>query len=115
MRRVHLSPREITAFGSRGVSMVPPARVLEPVAGFAVHVATYAVGAVLGRHETRLWQLLAVVSGDGWAAGADGIRLALAAGDAVLWEPGEPHESGSDGGMVAVVVECPVAPVPPEG
>ncbi|MGY1834294.1 hypothetical protein ACI79P_04210 [Blastococcus sp. SYSU DS0510] len=115
MRRVHLSPREITAFGSRGVSMVPPARVLEPVAGFAVHVATYAAGAVLGRHETRLWQLLAVVSGDGWAAGADGVRVPLAAGDAVLWEPGELHESGSDGGFVAVVVECPVAPVPPEG
>ncbi|MCF6509987.1 hypothetical protein E9549_21725, partial [Blastococcus sp. MG754426] len=67
MRRVRLSPREITAFGSRGISMVSPARVPGPVPGFGVHVATFAAGAVVGRHETRLWQLLAVVSGAGWA------------------------------------------------
>ncbi|MGY2003210.1 AraC family ligand binding domain-containing protein [Blastococcus sp. SYSU DS1024] len=115
MRRVRLSAREITAFGSRGVVMVSPARVGEPVAGFGVHLATFAAGAVVGRHETRLWQLFAVVSGAGWAAGADGGRVPLATGDAVLWEPGELHESGSDAGMVAVVVESPVVPVPDEG
>ncbi|MGY1884474.1 cupin domain-containing protein [Blastococcus sp. SYSU DS0753] len=115
MRRIELPPREITAFGSRGVSMVSPARVPEPVPGFAVHLVTFAAGAILGRHETRLWQLFAVVSGEGWAAGGDGVRVALAAGDAVLWEPGELHDSGSGTGMAAVVVECPVTPVPDEG
>ncbi|WP_091931036.1 hypothetical protein [Blastococcus sp. DSM 46786] len=115
MRRVRLSPREITAFGSRGVSMVSLARVPEPVPGFAVHLATFAAGAVVGRHETRLWQLFAVISGEGWAAGADDVRVPLAAGDAVLWQPGELHESGSGTGMVALVVESPVSPVPDEG
>ncbi|MCF6745728.1 hypothetical protein E9529_15890 [Blastococcus sp. KM273128] len=115
MRRVHLSPREITAFGSHGVTMVSPGRVRGPVPGFGVHLATFAAGAVVGRHETRLWQLLAVVSGGGWAAGADGVRVPLAAGDAVLWQPGELHESGSDAGMVAVLVESPVVPVPDAG
>ncbi|MGY1721624.1 cupin domain-containing protein [Blastococcus sp. SYSU DS0533] len=115
MRRVRLSSREITAFGSHGVSMVSPARVLEPVPGFGVHLATFAAGAVVGRHETRVWQLFAVVSGAGWVAGTDGVRVPLAAGDAVLWEPGELHGSGSDAGMVAVVVESPVVPVPDGG
>jgi hypothetical protein len=46
-----------------------------------------------------------VVSGSGWASGADGVRHDLAAGDLVRFEPGESHESGSEDGMVAVIIE----------
>jgi hypothetical protein len=41
----------------------------------------------------------------GWVAGDDGEREAITSGDAVLWEPGEEHESGSDEGLTALVVE----------
>jgi hypothetical protein len=34
-----------------------------------------------------------------------GERETIGAGEAVLWEPGEEHESGSDDGMTALVVE----------
>jgi hypothetical protein len=53
-----------------------------------------------------------VVSGEGWAAGRDGHAVPLVSGDAVLWEPGEEHASGSSTGMVAVLVQSPVPPVP---
>jgi quercetin dioxygenase-like cupin family protein len=83
----------------------------QPVEGFAVDVVRYAADPRNGRHPTGLWQLFVVLSGSGWAAGADDVRRALGPGDAVLWEPGEEHSSGSDQGMVAVVVQGPVPPL----
>jgi quercetin dioxygenase-like cupin family protein len=50
--------------------------------------------------------LFTVVRGAGWVSGGDGGRAAIAAGEAVLWEAGEEHESGSDEGMTALVVEA---------
>jgi hypothetical protein len=32
--------------------------------------------------------------------------MPISAGEAVLWEPGEEHESGSDEGMTVLVVEA---------
>jgi quercetin dioxygenase-like cupin family protein len=113
VKHVHLSSRELDAFGSSGVTLTPHARVEQPGAGFAVDVVTYGAGSTIGRHPTALWQLLVVVRGAGWAAAADDQQVPLDAGDAVLWEPGEEHTSGSAEGMVAVVVQSPVTPLPP--
>ena len=63
-------------------------------------------GGVLGRHPAGPHQLFAVVSGSGWVSGADGERELVSAGDVVIWESGEEHESGSDEGMTAIVVEA---------
>jgi quercetin dioxygenase-like cupin family protein len=115
VRRVELPDEALTAFDSKGVRVRPLARALQPVDGFAVDVITVAAGGRLGRHPTRLWQLLAVVSGEGWVSGGDGRRQHLRAGEAVVWEPGEQHESGSDGGMVLCVVQSPDDPVPRRG
>ena len=101
MRRVELrGEREVTAPGSLGARV----RRLAPSA----HVVVIEVGpgGVVARHPAASAQLFAVVSGDGWVSGADGAREAIAAGQAVLWEPGEEHESGSDEGMTALVVEA---------
>ena len=112
MRRVELPDEDMTSFASTYVRHRPLARVLEPLDGFAVDVLTLAAGGRVGRHPTRLWQLLAVVSGEGWVAGADARRQPIRAGEAVLWEPGEEHESGSDGGMVVCVVQSRADPAP---
>lgn len=69
------------------------------------HVAQVAPGGLLGRHPTRLWQLFCVVSGSGWVAGQDEQQQPITTGQAVLWAPGESHESGSSTGMVAVIVQ----------
>ncbi|WP_167761169.1 cupin domain-containing protein [Geodermatophilus sp. DF01_2] len=86
----------------------------EPQDGFAVDVVRLAPGGGIGRHPTRLWQLFLVVSGSGWVSGADGERCPLAAGQGALWSPGEEHASGSDEGLLAVVVQCRVRPLPAE-
>jgi quercetin dioxygenase-like cupin family protein len=112
MRRVSLPVRTLDAYSSTGVDVTRFGRVEQPVEGFGVDVATFAARSRIGRHPTRLWQLFAVVSGEGWAAGPDGHAVPLVAGDAVLFEPGEQHASGSSVGMVAVIVQSPVPPLP---
>ncbi len=63
-------------------------------------------GGLVGLHEAGVAQLLVVVSGSGWVCGGDGLREPVEAGTVVMWKAGESHESGSDGGMVVVVVEA---------
>jgi hypothetical protein len=46
------------------------------------------------------------VSGSGWVSGADGVRETIHSAEAVLWERGEEHESGSEEGMTVVVLEA---------
>jgi quercetin dioxygenase-like cupin family protein len=71
-----------------------------------VVVIELAPGGVIGRHPAAAAQLFAVVGGTGWVSGGDGERVPIRAGEAVAWEPGEEHESGSDEGMTAFVVEA---------
>ncbi len=63
-------------------------------------------GGVVGRHPAVVPQLFVVVSGSGWVSGSDGEREPVEAGGAVLWEQGEEHESGSEEGMTALVIEA---------
>ncbi len=101
MRKVDLvGEREVTAPGSVN------ARVRR-LAGDA-HVAVIEVGAggVVARHPAVGAQLFAAVNGSGWVSGADGEREPIRAGEAVLWEPGEEHESGTEQGMTVLVVEA---------
>ena len=101
MRRIELQgERDVTAPGS--VS----ARVRR-LAGEA-HVVVIEIGpeGVVARHPAVGAQLFAVVRGSGWVSGGDGDRETIEAGEAVLWEPGEEHESGSDEGMTVLIVEA---------
>jgi quercetin dioxygenase-like cupin family protein len=91
--------RPIMQFGSVSASVRGVTRE-----GHAV-VIEIGPGGNLGRHPATVPQLFVVVSGSGWVSGADGERLAIAAGQAAVWEAGEEHESGSDDGMTALVVE----------
>src|SRR5436305_392703 len=60
---------------------------------------------LIGRHETMVQQLFAVVAGQAWVSGADGQRRTLEAGYAARWQVGEMHEAGSDEGATAICVE----------
>jgi quercetin dioxygenase-like cupin family protein len=91
----------VEAFGSHGITL----RLLARTEHAQVSSAEFAPGGLLGRHPAAGAQTLAVLNGSGWASGADGVRHDLVAGDLVRFDPGESHESGSDAGMVAVVVE----------
>jgi quercetin dioxygenase-like cupin family protein len=101
VRRIDLAgERDATAHGSSN------ARV-KRLAGSA-HVVVMEIEAegIVGRHPAVGAQLFAVVRGTGWVSGGDGQREQISAGEAVLWEPGEQHESGSDAGMTVLVVEA---------
>ena len=97
--------RAIDAFGSEGVTMSPLTEPFER--GAAVQAACFRLepGGRIGRHPATVRQLLAVVEGSGWASGADGVAHAIAAGDAVFWETDEEHETWTDDGLTAVILE----------
>ena len=101
MRRVELAgEREVTAPGSVG------ARVRRLSAEAHVVVIEVEPGGVVARHPAAVAQLFALIRGSGWVSGADGEREPIATGEAVVWDPGEEHESGSVEGMTVLVVEA---------
>jgi quercetin dioxygenase-like cupin family protein len=71
-------------------------------------------GGVVGYHQARTHQILAVVEGAGWTRGENRERTPIAAGKAVYWEPGEWHETGTDVGLMAIVIEGDVLGGEPE-
>ncbi|CAM3786055.1 cupin domain-containing protein [Nocardioides zeicaulis] len=96
-----LPHRPIEAHGSRGFS----------VGAFGLGADTHLVavalqpGGTIGRHPAVGRQLLVVLSGEAEVAGAEGVVRRLGPGEAAVWEPGEPHETRSPGGMTAMIVE----------
>jgi quercetin dioxygenase-like cupin family protein len=95
--------RPITQFGSERVTITGIVRV----AGGDVQVGCMHLspGGRVGAHQATTHQLLLVVRGEGWVRGPELERTPIMADQAAFWEPGEEHESGSDTGMVALVIE----------
>ena len=62
-------------------------------------------GGVIGRHAAPATQLLVVVSGEAMVSGEDGAESTIGPGQAAVWDAGEPHETRSTDGLVAMVVE----------
>lgn len=71
------------------------------------HLVTVRVraGGVIGRHPAAGRQLLAVLTGDAVVSGASGETVSIGPGQAAVWEPGELHETRSEHGLLALVVE----------
>jgi len=104
---VELDQGALTEHESAGIHLLEAAR-LTADAHFRTHIATVSAGGVLGRHPGRWWQLFCVADGAGWVTGEDGERHKIKAGQAVMWAPGEAHESGSEVGMTVVMVQSSV-------
>ena len=60
---------------------------------------------VVGYHQTTSDQLFLVMEGAGWVRGESPEHVPITAGQAAFWETGEWHESGTDNGMVAMIVQ----------
>lgn len=75
--------------------------------GSEVQAAIFRVapGGRLLRHPATFPQILAVLEGSGEVSGADGVDEPIAAGEAVFWSEGEEHETKSEGGLTALIVE----------
>lgn len=62
-------------------------------------------GGIVGYHQAVVPQLLLVVNGEGTVRGDQDEYVAVASGDAVFWQQGEWHETKSEHGMTAIVIE----------
>ncbi len=62
-------------------------------------------GGEVGYHQATVEQLYIVVQGEGWVTGTDRERISIKSGEGVMWDKGEWHESGSESGLLALVVE----------
>jgi len=63
---------------------------------------------VIGFHAASCPQLLLVVNGHGWVHCDSNEMVPVAMGDAIFWEQGEWHETKTDAGLTAIVVESDV-------
>jgi quercetin dioxygenase-like cupin family protein len=101
LRLDDLTPRAIEHYGSRNASVTLLARGDAQVVRIEL-----GAGGVLGMHPAAVPQLFVVIDGSGWV-GAEGADEELVeAGSAVHWSAGESHETRSDRGLVALVVEA---------
>lgn len=64
-----------------------------------------AANGIVGYHQAVVPQLLLVVNGEGTVRGGQDEYVAVASGDAVFWQQGEWHETKSEHGMTAIVIE----------
>ena len=63
-------------------------------------------GGRIARHPAAVPQVLAVLEGAGLVSGGDGEFRPINAGEAVFWAAGEEHETVSDHGLTALIVEA---------
>lgn len=60
---------------------------------------------VVGYHQTVVPQLLLIVSGEGWVRGEANEYIKVHCGEAVLWDKDEWHETKTEAGLMAIVIE----------
>ena len=88
-----------------GVTVAPLTPPL--AAGAPVQAAIFRLAAEgrIARHPATVPQILAVLEGTGRVSGADGEFQPIAAGEAVFWVAGEEHETQTEDGLTALVLE----------
>jgi quercetin dioxygenase-like cupin family protein len=95
--------REITAYGSRGLT----AEALIRSDVVALTVLRVAAGGEIGQHPTDVDQFLLVLSGRGSVRSGDGPWEPIEAGQVVIWGSGEVHTTRADENLTAYVLEAP--------
>ena len=76
--------------------------------GSPVQAAVFRVapGGRVARHPAQYPQILAVLDGSGEVSGATGVEEPIEAGDAVFWRAGEAHETKTEVGLTALIIEA---------
>lgn len=70
-----------------------------------VHCAYLDANGVIGYHQATIPQLFMAVQGGGWVRGESPEKTLIKTGQAVYWEKGEWHASGTETGMTAIIIE----------
>ncbi|MGM9951611.1 MAG: cupin domain-containing protein [Lysinibacillus sp.] len=80
-------------------------RILQTSAAASMGVMYLEEGGLVGYHQTTTPQLLLIVSGTGYVSIDQQEYIPVGAGDAVFWQRGEWHETKTDTGLTAFVIE----------
>jgi len=94
--------REIHQYESLNVIM---SRIIQTSLGAHIGCMHMDADGVVGYHQAGMPQLFLVVQGEGWVTDESRQRVPIKAGQAAFWTAGEWHESGTDTGMMAIVIE----------
>jgi len=92
----------INLHNSTGFVISKIARVFEDAMINCVYLDAHGV---IGYHQAAAPQLFLVVQGAGWVRGAEIERTSIKAGQAAYWEQGEWHASGTETGLMAIIIE----------
>lgn len=94
--------RRIDQFGSVNVIL---SRIVRLTAGARVACMHLGSQGVVGYHQAAAPQLFLVVQGEGWVRGEAPERVPVRPGLAAFWEKGEWHETTTETGLTAIVIE----------
>ena len=94
--------REIKEYNSSNVFISP---ILQIEKGAVIHLMSFDPHGIIGSHQAVGPQVMLIAQGEGWVRSEGPEPIPVAEGDAVFWDLGEWHESGSESGMTALVIE----------
>jgi len=92
----------IDRFDSTGFVISKIVRALDEA---VINCSYLAPKGVIGFHPTTTDQLFVVVQGEGWVRGTEQERTPIKAGQIAYWQKDEWHESGTDTGLTAILIE----------
>ena len=107
--------KSIDAFGSQQLFM---SRILSEADSPHIGCMHLDVKGKVGWHQAPIPQLFIVVSGEGWVRAGEEAEIPVSAGSAVYWSKDEWHETRTETGLTAMVIEAesmniamPLAPI----
>lgn len=95
--------KTIEAFGSQQLYM---SRILSGAESPHIGCMHLEARGLVGWHQAPVPQLFLVVSGEGWVRAGEEAEILVSAGTAVYWEKGEWHETRTEIGLTAIVIEA---------
>jgi quercetin dioxygenase-like cupin family protein len=96
--------RDINKFKSNFIM----SRILQLSGQCTIGCAYLECEGIIGYHQAPVPQFLLIVNGEGWVRGSDNISHVVKQGDAVFWEQDEWHETRTDSGLTAIIIESEV-------
>jgi hypothetical protein len=88
-----------------GVTVAPLTLSIFEGSPFQAAIFRVSPGGRLRRHPATVPQILAVLEGSGEVSGADAVVEPIGANEAAFWQQGEEHETTSDAGLTALIIE----------
>jgi quercetin dioxygenase-like cupin family protein len=94
--------KNIHAFNSRNLIMT---RILTETDSIHVGCLHLENNGMVGLHQAPIPQLFLVVNGEGWVKGKEDREYKIRVGFAAFWEAEEWHETRTEKGLTAIIIE----------